>query len=235
MSVTAFFERFIGLQQQRTQTAIVGYGELVAGIATGEEPNPTEVERLLAETGKSVDDFRKDVENYQHRMELKARVAAVPKLQAELRILDEKIAAADKSLKAAEDLHDETTGPLYFRRQQVSTAINDADRARHELAATCDDPSLLREKAELEAAITSAGERLNDLYERQRYMDNQAHTERENAKSEHWPVEGERRLEMAQKYQANSDAARRSIKDAEREKANLEKRREELAERMRKF
>jgi hypothetical protein len=235
MSVTAFFERFVGIQQQRTQTAIASYRELVAGIATGEEPNPADVERLLAETGKSVDQLRKDVENYQRRMELKARAAEVPELQAELLALDDKIAAADRALKVAEELHDETTNPLHFRRQQVNAAINEADRARHELVETCDDPGLRRELAELTSAINSAGERINGLYERERYMSNQAHTERENAKSEHWTTEGERRLELAQKYQANSDAACRGIKEAEKEMANLEKRREELEVRMRKF
>jgi ABC-type polysaccharide/polyol phosphate transport system ATPase subunit len=131
MSVTAFFERLVGLQQQKTQTATVSYRELVAGIATGEEPNPAEVERLLSETGKSVDDLRKDVETYQQRMELKAAVAAVPSLQIERQTLDEQIAAADRALKVAEDLHDETTQPLYFRHQQVIAAINEAERARH--------------------------------------------------------------------------------------------------------
>ncbi|MCO6454772.1 MAG: hypothetical protein J5I93_05680 [Pirellulaceae bacterium] len=47
MSVTSFFEKCVGVQQQRTKTAIASYQELVAGIATGEEPNPAEVERLL--------------------------------------------------------------------------------------------------------------------------------------------------------------------------------------------
>jgi hypothetical protein len=235
MSVTAFFEKLVGLQQQKTQTATASYRDLVAGIATGEEPNPAEVERLLSETGKSVDDLRNDVENYQHRMELKARIAAAPKLQSELRALDQKIAAADQALKAAEDLHDETTGPLYFRRQQVNAAINDAYHAQHELVATCDDLDLLREKEEIESAIVKASERLDELHERQRYMDSQAHNERENAKGEHSPTEGERRLNLAKKYQANGDAARRTIKEIEKERANLEKRREELAERMRKF
>ena len=49
--------------------------ELVSGIATGEEPNHAEVERLLATTGKSIDDLRRDVERFQHGMELKAVVA----------------------------------------------------------------------------------------------------------------------------------------------------------------
>src|SRR5690606_23051675 len=104
-----------------------------------------------------VDRLRKDVESYQRRMELKARAAAVPTLQAELRALDDKIAAADRALKAAENLHDGATGPLYFRRQQVNAAIAEADRACRELVETCDEPVLRREKAELDATITDAG------------------------------------------------------------------------------
>lgn len=235
MSVTAFFEKFVGLQQQKTQTAIASYRELVAGVATGEEPNPTEVERLLAEIGKSVDAMRKDVENYQHRMELKAAIAAVPNLQAERQTLDERIAAADRALKAAEDLHDETTGPLYFRRQQVNAAINEAERARHKLVATCDDPDLLREKEDLEAEILKVCQRGLGLRERENYLDNHASRERQNAQCESWPAEANRRLEVAQQYQDNGDATRRAIQEVEKEQRKLEKRREQLEARMRQF
>jgi len=235
MCVTAFFEKLVGLQQQKTQTATASYRELVAGIATGEEPNPAEVERLLSETGKSVDDLRKDVETYQQRMELKAAVAAAPDLQTERQTLDEQIAAADRALKAAEDLHDETTQPLYFRRQQVIAAINEAERARHKLVATCDDPDLLGEKEELEAEILKVHQRRLEQRERENFMDTNASRERQNAQCESWPVEADRRLEVAQQYQANGDATRRTIKDLDKELRKLEKRREEVEERMRKF
>ncbi len=49
MSVTTFFEKMIGLQQQRSQQKQNSYRELVAGIATGEEPSASEVERLLTQ------------------------------------------------------------------------------------------------------------------------------------------------------------------------------------------
>lgn len=55
MNVTAFFEKIMGLQQQRAQQTIAGYRDLVAGIATGEEPDPSDVERHLADAGKSLD------------------------------------------------------------------------------------------------------------------------------------------------------------------------------------
>jgi hypothetical protein len=235
MSVTAFFEKLVGLQQQKTQTAIASYRELVTGIATGEEPNPADVERLLSETGKSVDNLRKDVETYQQRMEMKAAVAAVPSLQTERQTLDEQIAAADRALKASEDLHDETTKPLYFRRQQVIAAINEAERARQKLVATCDDPDLLREKEELEAEISKVCQHGLELRECENYLDNHASRERQNAQRESWPAEANRRLEVAQQYQDNSNATRRAIQEVEKEQQKLEKRREQLEARMRKF
>jgi hypothetical protein len=56
MSITAFFEKFMGLQQQKVQATVASYREFVAGIATGEEPDPAEVERLLASAGKSMEE-----------------------------------------------------------------------------------------------------------------------------------------------------------------------------------
>ena len=48
MSISTFFEKLLGLEQQKAQATTAGYRELVAGIATGEEPDHAEVERLLA-------------------------------------------------------------------------------------------------------------------------------------------------------------------------------------------
>jgi len=79
MSVTTFFEKMIGLQQQRSQQKQNSYRELVAGIATGEEPSAAEVDRILAETKKSISDLKHDVETYQHRMALKAIVVIARK------------------------------------------------------------------------------------------------------------------------------------------------------------
>ena len=51
MSVATFFEKMIGLQKQRSEQKQNSYRELVAGIATGEEPAAAEVDRLLVDTG----------------------------------------------------------------------------------------------------------------------------------------------------------------------------------------
>jgi hypothetical protein len=101
--------------------------------------------------------------------------------------------------------------------------------------ATCDDPDLLREKEELEAEILKVHQRRLEQRERENFMDTNASRERQNAQCESWPVEADRRLKVAQQYQANGDATRRTIKDLDKELRKLEKRREEVEERMRKF
>ncbi|RMF20525.1 MAG: hypothetical protein D6760_11390, partial [Deltaproteobacteria bacterium] len=182
MTATSFFEKFIGHQRKRTESAVAGYRELVPAIATGKEPAPADVERLLAEAGKSLDDLRRDVEHYQRRMALKAAVASMPKLEDQRRQLDEQIAAADRLLEEAEKQHEETTEPLYARRREVDAAIADASRALSELVHSCQDPDLRRELEECEAE-------LRQLDEQHHQLENQAHRMKRKAEEEHQNAE----------------------------------------------
>lgn len=233
MSAVSFLEKFLGLQQQRTQTAVASYRELVAGIATGEEPSPTEVERLLAEAKKSLDDLRGDVERYQHRMALKAAAAALPALEAERRTLDEQIAAADKILEAAESQHDETTRPLYFRRRQVDQAISEGTTARMELVYSCEDADLRRETDELEVEQRRLDEVHRELNTRAGRLDYKACYEREAAGHELINSEATRRREQAASYDKEAEGVRRELKKVEKAQADLAKRREQIEDRMR--
>lgn len=233
MSVTAFFEKFMGLQQQKVQATVASFRELVAGIAAGEEPNPAEVERLLASAGKSVDDLRLDVERYQHRMALKAAAAAMPGLEAERRTLDEQIAAADKLLEAAENQHTETTRPFYFRRREVDQAISEGTTARMELVYSCEDANLRRETDELEVEQRRLDEALRDLNIRAGRLDYKACYEREAAGHELINSEATRRREQAATHEKEAEAIRREAKKVERQQADLTKRREQIEDRMR--
>jgi predicted RNase H-like nuclease (RuvC/YqgF family) len=83
------------------------------------------VERLLPEAGESLDDLRRDVEHFQHRMALKAAVAAMPAFEAERSTLEEKIAAANKLLEAAEKQHREVSN--------MKRKLADLDKQRTQL------------------------------------------------------------------------------------------------------
>lgn len=233
MSVTSFFEKFIGLQQQRAQEKVATYRELVAGIATGDEPNPAEVERLLADAGKSLDDLRRDVEQYQHRMALRATVAEMPGLEAERRSIDEQIAAADQILEAAEQQHDQTTEPLYARRREITQALAEGSTALGELVRTCGDPDVIREMNDHDAEARQLSERLRDLFSRAANMEQSARNERERADQEASFSEAEGRREVADRYKKDAEATRREMKQVEKAIADLAKRREQIEQRMR--
>jgi hypothetical protein len=233
MSVTAFFEKFMGLQQQKVQATVASYRELVAGIATGEEPNAGEVERLLADADKSVDDLLQDVERFQHRMALKAMVASISKLEAERCEIEHQIAVADQALESAEQQHDATTTPLYASRRQIDLALSDASRASAELVQTCDNADMRREALELDAETRRLDEQCRQQRERATYMEEKCRSERDRADREAILGDAEARREVAERYRKEGEVARRELKRLEKAQAEVEKRRAQLEQRMR--
>lgn len=235
MSVTTFFEKMIGLQQQRSQQKQNSYRELVAGIATGEEPSASEVERLLAETNKSITDLKNDVEDYQRRFVLKAVVASLPRLEQEFVQVQQQIAAADRVLEEAERRHDEITGPLYGRLHEIKEARNDASAARQELYVGCDDPELERQLDEANSEIERLMEASKDLATQAVYIDNQADAEKRRAERELTEADRDHRREQAAVFQKQASSIRQRIKASEKAQADAVKRRDEIEERMRQW
>jgi chromosome segregation ATPase len=232
MSVVSFFEKVVGLQEQRAKQKVAGYRELVAGVATGQNPDPTEVADILADANKSVADLKADVERYQHRMALKALVASMPKLEAERRDIDEQIARADRALQAAEKQHEDVTEPLYARRQTISQALSDASSAQAELFRTCDDADLRCEMAEVEGECRRLDEQRRELFDRATYMDEKARHEAESAERELTLEATDARREVAERYRKDAEAARREVKRLDRAQADATKRREQVEHRM---
>ncbi len=233
MSVASFFEKFAGHRQQRAQSAVASYRELVAAIATGEEPNPAEVERLLAEADKSLDDLRRDVEHYERRVALKASVAAIPKLEEERNELDKQIAAADRILEAAEKKHHETTRPLYARKREVDKGLSDGSTAFMELVYSCEDPDLRRELEEFEAELQRLDDHHRDLENRAYRMARKAREERYEAEHQMVLDDMERGHQRANRYEKEAESIRREAMKAEKARASFEKRRQGIEQRMR--
>ena len=233
MSLTTLFERLAGKQHQRRQQQLAGYQDLVAGVATGEEPDADEVERLLVDAGKSLDDLRHDVERYQHRMALKAMVASLPKLEDERRMINEQIAVADRALEAAEKQHDETADPLFERRREIDAAISDAQRASVELLETCDDAEARREASELNAEHQRLEQEQRAQADRASQLERKARAEFDQANRIVGLSDADARREVAERYQQEAEAARREVKRLEKAKADVAKRREQLEQRMR--
>ena len=125
-------------------------------LAAGEKITAAAIERLLAESGKTPTDLQAAVElvtQRAHWHEQRQKAATLEKEQASVQ---ERIAAEDRKLAAAEKAHADATAPLYARLHEIKAAISDGSDARRKLIQTCPDAAL---KAEL-AALT---DRLNEL------------------------------------------------------------------------
>jgi chromosome segregation ATPase len=235
MTVSTFFEKLLGQQRQKTQVNLAGYRELVSGIATGAEPDHAEVERLLDTTGKSLDDLRRDMERFQHRMELKARVASLPDLDREFAKVQQQIAAAEQLLTDAERRHDETTGPLYSRLREIKDAQSDASRATQELFHTCDDPDLKRQLNQVTSEINRLLKANKDLATHATLLDNKADSQRDQADKELSEADRDHRREQSVLYRKQAESLRRQIKTNEKAQADALKQREQIEDRMRQW
>jgi hypothetical protein len=123
MSTRTFFDKIIGRQLQRERTALTGYQQLVEAVAHQMEPEVEEVERLLTDSGKTVEDPQRDSERLMRRLGYKDALERLPALHKERAQLDAQIAAADRVLEEAEAAHDEATRALYERRGEIETSI----------------------------------------------------------------------------------------------------------------
>jgi hypothetical protein len=233
MSVATFFEKFVGLQQTKAQATTASYRDFVAGIASGDEPEPTEVERVLAAAGKSVDDLRHDVERYEHRQGLKAIVASMASLLAEQQELRRQVTKADDALADAEQRHNDVTAPLYAQLDQLKLAISQAESARLELSQTCDDAELRRELDEVDAEGQRLREQHRKLTDRITYMQEKSRIERDRANRELTEGAVEGRRDVADRYKSDAELAQQEAKNLERAIADSDKRREQLEEQMR--
>lgn len=233
MSVTTLFDKLLGLQQQRSQAMFTGYRELVAGLAAGDEPKSTDVERLLADNGKSVEDLRRDVERHRRRMALKAMVGGVPGLEAERREIARQVAAADRVLEAAEKQHDDTTATLYHRRREIDHALSEASNAAAELLRTCDDAVLRREAEALDAEARQLHAACREAVDRATYMEEKMRSELARADYELSEGDADVRRAVAERYCRNAEQARGEVKRLEKAQSESEKRREQLEQRMR--
>jgi len=163
MNLTTLFDSIAGKQKQREQAIANDFRSLVQAIATGKQPDPDHVVRILHDSGKTLDDLRSAVELLQTRMAMRTHLNSLPKLQAEEKEIGRQIAEAEAALARAEDTHQETTYPLIGRLQQVRDAIREAERNRQQLVATCSDPELLAQAVALAEKRRQANERKHAL------------------------------------------------------------------------
>jgi hypothetical protein len=233
MSVSAFFNKLMGHQQQKAHVTTANYRDLVTKIATGHEPSHTEVELLLTSADKSVDDLRRDVERYQHRLALKAMVNSLPKLEEEFAEVQQQIAAVDHDLEEAERKHDRVTAPLYGRLEEIKRARNDASDAKRKLFDTCDNPGLERQLAQAATELSQLTDANKDMAAHATWLENKADSERDQAGREFSEADRNHHREQSVLHIQQAESLRRQIKANEKGRADVVKQREQIEELMR--
>jgi hypothetical protein len=123
MSISNLLEKVAHRQKHREKIRVEDSLGLVRVIAAGQEPDADRVDAVLQDAGKSLDELSIAVERLQNRIEMKAQLNLVPKLEAEQAELEAKFRKANEILNAAEAKHTETTNPLRWRLEEIKTAI----------------------------------------------------------------------------------------------------------------
>ncbi len=177
MSASSFVEKITGLQLKRDQQTNRQYAEIVAAITMGKEPDAQEVDRVLAEADKSVDDLKADVEKSQQRIMLHAHANSLPTFLQEREEIQNRLRQIDAEFAKAEKHHQESRYPLETRLRQCDEAIREATSAREELVTTCDDETLLAEMDHVESEIERVSELNRDLLSKATYFEDKADTE----------------------------------------------------------
>ncbi len=163
MSLTNLFAKIAGRHQERQLARKADFKALVNAVADGQEPDPDEVERVLTETSKTLEDLQHAVELYLKRRALKATVDQKPKLEKDREQIEKQIGQASDALTAAEKKYKEITDPLLGQRDYIRDQMLEIERAKHELERTCDDQDLLNELAKAERQLNVLHTRRNEI------------------------------------------------------------------------
>jgi hypothetical protein len=212
MSITNLFEKIAGRQKQREKSRIEDFRGLVRAIANGQEPDADRVDAVLLESGQSLDDLKAAVELLQKRMESKAKLDTVPKLEAEKAELEAKIGKAAEILSAAEAKFNETVNPLRWRHEDIKNELQQMWNLPQELVESCPYPELVERAAQVERMKREAHEEATALRRRieEHLMAVREH-ESQAEKSSHKPHQ-QKYLERAKRRNAQASEAQGKLK-----------------------
>lgn len=122
--------------------------KLARKLAAGEKMPAAMLEKLLTECGKTPAELAAAVELATQRARWHEERRTAAALEKEQAAVQDRMAAEDRKLAAAEKAHEDATAPLLARLHEIRAAVSAAGDARRKLIDTCPYPAL---KAELAA------------------------------------------------------------------------------------
>jgi chromosome segregation ATPase len=124
MSLTNLFAKIAGRHQEHQLARKADFKALVKAVAEEQEPDPEEVERILAESNKSLEDLQRAVELY---------------------LLNE-LAKAERQLNVLHTRRNETEFALAERKRRMADLKEAAYRLEHPQEVTNRDESSIRQQ-----------------------------------------------------------------------------------------
>jgi|694.fasta_scaffold68453_1 chromosome segregation ATPase len=233
MSISSYFEKITGLELQRRNRRLNTYTDIVVAIAKEQPPSPVEVESILDEVGKTVEELRTDVDKHRRRLELKSLLATVPVIDRELAEIDRQLSEEGKRLEQAESRHDEVTTPLCARKKELREKRLEASSASQKLFNTCEDPGLQEQLRQVGGELEELLNKNRELVSQISYLNTTADMERHRASNEATAESRDCRLERAEQLEKQAKSLEQQIKSNEKAQEELAKRLEAIEEQMR--
>lgn len=232
MSLATLLDKIAIRHRQRQQSRLSDYQELVRAIADGKEPDDERIAELLHDTDKSIEQLKHDVELYERRRQMRAKLDKAEKKSAEKPDLERQIEEHDKILADAQAKRDEDVTPFYTRLYEIKQAVRAGDEARQALVATCEDEELIAELNDvvgrLEAITLQRAETAKERDQLRRWADRNLH---EAALTE-WPHMKRNYQEDAEDQQERAQLLDDNLIEIERAIVRMEERERELREQL---
>jgi chromosome segregation ATPase len=222
------FEQLAGVQQNETNKAMADYNAVVDAIAAGNDPNVDHVSAVLTAAKRTSETLRADVGRRVRRIRQKALAARLPEFQRSVAAIDAQIAEANQVLEQAEAAYDAVIEPLSDSRREACRLQAEAEQAAAELANSCDDPALIRERDEIDAALSRIGTQIPKVRDTAEASEREAARYKQRAATEIRASDADKRsLEsLGAKYAEDAKKYRAEIETLQREWNALQKRRD---------
>jgi hypothetical protein len=135
--MSSVFERVRQAERSSRAEAETAYRELVRAAAEDKAPDPDEILDALAATGRTSADFERDTDEMLRRIELRAKIDGLPKLDNEIAKLEADLKAATDKFEALRRQHEEKMSPMRFRLARLRTQRGEDAAAEAELVRGC--------------------------------------------------------------------------------------------------
>jgi len=151
-------------RREKQQIAADTFGELVRQLANDEVVDESQIDAVLAATGRSVEDLSKAVELAKQRLAWHQRLSQEPERRRRLAEIEAECGASTAKVKKVTDAHKELGQRLYGEEQAIRQQLNLVDVAREKLRATRGEAIRAQER-ERTVGIQALMRRLNGLRE----------------------------------------------------------------------